>query len=67
MPDIRSEVAKSRYVVEGVDSLVPPYERLRFDLPDDREGRVTATVVRRRAFLVDNRAVLMIHVLADYF
>lgn len=53
-------------VNEGVDVLGPAYERLRIDLAPDREGKVIATLVRRKA--VDSKqSVLMVHGLADYF
>ena len=52
--------------LEGTDILGAGYERLRIDLPPDREGPVVATVVRRRAS-GSSRSVLLIHGLADYF
>ena len=43
------------------------YEALTLQLPDDREGRVVSTLVRRRADRPTTSAVLYIHGFSDYF
>ena len=49
------------------DILGPPYTVETIDLPDDAEGPVHATLVRRPADEPTNRAVLHVHGFADYF
>jgi alpha-beta hydrolase superfamily lysophospholipase len=49
------------------DVLGAPYESLTLTLPDDAEGEVVATLVRRRAERPTNRAVLYVHGWMDYF
>ncbi len=49
------------------DVLGPPYERHTIELADDDEGRVVATLVRRRAEQPSRRAVLYVHGFVDYF
>jgi alpha-beta hydrolase superfamily lysophospholipase len=49
------------------DVLGAGYEALTVELPDDAEGAVVATLVRRRAAATTNRAVLYIHGFSDYF
>jgi alpha-beta hydrolase superfamily lysophospholipase len=49
------------------DVLGPPYERHTIELADDDEGRVIATLVRRRAEQPSRRAVLYVHGFVDYF
>ncbi len=49
------------------DVLGAPYESLTLPLPDDREGEVVATLVRRRAEQPTKRAVLYVHGWMDYF
>jgi alpha-beta hydrolase superfamily lysophospholipase len=49
------------------DVLGPPYEREVIELGDDDEGRVIATLVRRRAETPTVRAVLYVHGYVDYF
>jgi alpha-beta hydrolase superfamily lysophospholipase len=44
-----------------------PYEALTLELPDDREGPVVATLVRRPAGRPTTNAVLYIHGFSDYF
>jgi len=44
-----------------------PYEALILQLPDDREGPVVSTLVRRRADRPTRSAVLYIHGFSDYF
>ena len=49
------------------DILGPPYTVETIDLPDDAEGPVHATLVRRPAGEPTSRAVLHVHGFADYF
>ena len=49
------------------DVLGPPYERHVIELPPDDEGRVVATLVRRRGDTPSRRAVLYVHGWVDYF
>jgi alpha-beta hydrolase superfamily lysophospholipase len=49
------------------DVLGAPYTTETIDLPDDAEGPVHATLVRRRAEQPTTRAVLHVHGFADYF
>ena len=49
------------------DVLGTPYESLTLPLPDDDEGEVVATLVRRRAEKSSGRAVLYVHGWMDYF
>jgi alpha-beta hydrolase superfamily lysophospholipase len=49
------------------DVLGTPYEALTLTLPDDDEGEVVATLVRRRAEQPTRRAVLYVHGWMDYF
>lgn len=49
------------------DVLGHPYERRTIDLGRDDEGRVVATLVRRRSPAPTGRAVLWLHGWADYF
>jgi alpha-beta hydrolase superfamily lysophospholipase len=49
------------------DVLGEPYRVETFDLPDDNEGAVVATLVSRRAETRTDRAVLHLHGYADYF
>lgn len=50
-----------------VDVLGVPYESRTIELPDDAEGEVLATLVRRRSTTPTSRAVLHVHGFADYF
>jgi alpha-beta hydrolase superfamily lysophospholipase len=49
------------------DVLGAPYQARTLKLPDDDEGRVVATLVRRRATHPTRRAVLYVHGFNDYF
>ncbi|HKE74486.1 MAG TPA: alpha/beta hydrolase [Acidimicrobiales bacterium] len=49
------------------DVLGEPYEAATLALPDDGEGEVVATLVRRRAGAPTGRAVLYVHGYLDYF
>jgi len=49
------------------DILGPPYTAETLELPDDDEGTVVATLVRRPAGRRTRRAVLHVHGFADYF
>lgn len=49
------------------DVLGHPWEAETIALPPDEEGEVVATLVRRRAELPTERAVLHVHGFADYF
>lgn len=49
------------------DLLGDPYEQTTIALPDDDEGPVVATLVRRRAPKSTRRAVLYVHGHVDYF
>jgi len=49
------------------DILGPPYTFETLELPDDDEGKVVATLVRRPAEHVTTKAVLHVHGFADYF
>ncbi len=49
------------------DILGPPYTAESLELPDDDEGRVVATLVRRSAGRRTTKAVLHVHGFADYF
>jgi alpha-beta hydrolase superfamily lysophospholipase len=49
------------------DILGAPYESQTIELPDDDEGAVVATLVRRRADTPTDRAVLYVHGFVDYF
>jgi alpha-beta hydrolase superfamily lysophospholipase len=49
------------------DVLGSPYTAETIELPDDDEGPVVATLVRRPAGRRTNRAVLHVHGFADYF
>jgi len=49
------------------DILGPPYTFETLELPDDDEGRVVATLIRRPAEGRTTKAVLHVHGFADYF
>jgi alpha-beta hydrolase superfamily lysophospholipase len=51
----------------AADILGPPYTAETLALPDDDEGAVVATLVRRPAGRTTTRAVLHVHGFADYF
>lgn len=49
------------------DILGAGYEQLTLNFPNDYEGKVTATLVRKKAHHKTNKAVLYIHGFIDYF
>ncbi len=49
------------------DVLGSGYEQFTINLPDDYDGKVTATLVRKKATQETNKAVLYIHGFIDYF
>src|SRR5688500_298204 len=49
------------------DKLLPGFEALELDFPDDYDGRVGATLVRLPAGEAPRGAVLYVHGFADYF
>ena len=49
------------------DLLGAGYEQLTLNFPDDYEGKVVATLVRKKAQQATNKAVLYIHGFIDYF
>jgi alpha-beta hydrolase superfamily lysophospholipase len=53
--------------VDPTDVLGAPYTAETLELPDDDEGKVVATLVRRPAARRTSRAVLHVHGFADYF
>ncbi|HEY5879681.1 MAG TPA: alpha/beta fold hydrolase [Nakamurella sp.] len=63
MPDTSVEL----FVDPRPDVFGEPYEALTLELPDDREGPVVATLVRRRADRPTTTAALYIHGFSDYF
>ncbi|TCB47995.1 alpha/beta hydrolase [Acinetobacter terrestris] len=50
-----------------LDVLGSGYEQATLDFPDDYEGQVTATLVRKKAQHATRKAVLYIHGFIDYF
>lgn len=50
-----------------VDILGSGYEQATLNFPDDYEGQVIATLVRKKAAQTTNKAVLYIHGFIDYF
>ena len=54
-------------VTARVDVLGKPYFAETIEFPDDDEGRVVATLVKRRAPTPTRKAVLHVHGFADYF
>jgi len=50
-----------------LDILGSGYEQATLNFPDDYEGQVTATLVRKKAQQPTNKAVLYIHGFIDYF
>lgn len=62
------EVLKRAYTVSyNTDILGEDYEQTRLRLPDDKEGRVAATLVRKRSETKTGKAVLYLHGYVDYF
>lgn len=49
------------------DILGEGYEQTTLNFPDDYEGKVTATLIRKKASQSTNKAVLYIHGFIDYF
>ena len=49
------------------DILGEGYEQATLNFPDDYEGKVTATLIRKKASQITNKAVLYIHGFIDYF
>ena len=49
------------------DVLGPEYQQLVLEFPDDYEGKVIATLVRKKAAQTTTKAVLYIHGFIDYF
>jgi alpha-beta hydrolase superfamily lysophospholipase len=49
------------------DAMLPGFESLTLHLPDDYDGPVVATLVRRRAEVPSRTAVLYVHGFIDYF
>lgn len=56
----------SEYAYQS-DILGPEYQKLILNLPDDADGRVVATLVRKKADRSTKKAVLYIHGFLDYF
>ena len=50
-----------------LDVLGSGYEQTTLNFPDDYEGQVTATLVRKKAEQPTSKAVLYIHGFIDYF
>lgn len=50
-----------------LDILGEPYQRLEFSHPHDDEGAVISTIVRKKADISTNKAVLYVHGFCDYF
>ena len=67
MPDPTPPSAEIGFTDPQTDVFGEPYEALTLRLPDDREGPVVSTLVRRRADRPTNAAVLYIHGFSDYF
>ena len=49
------------------DVLGPDYQQLVLEFPDDYEGKVIATLVRKKAAQTTTKAILYIHGFIDYF
>ena len=49
------------------DILGDGYEQLRLDFPDDYDGEVCATLVRKKSAKITSKAVLYVHGFIDYF
>ncbi len=49
------------------DVLGPDYEQATLNFPDDYEGQVTATLIRKQAAQTTHKAVLYLHGFIDYF
>ena len=57
-------IQKSEYQPDVLDT---GYEQLTLNFPDDYEGKVIATLVRKKATQATKKAVLYIHGFIDYF
>lgn len=57
-------IQKSEYQPDVLDT---GYEQLTLNFPDDYEGKVIATLVRKKAAQATKKAVLYIHGFIDYF
>jgi alpha-beta hydrolase superfamily lysophospholipase len=60
-------MARSRLTAARPDILGEGYEAMTIEMPDDLEGPVVATLVRRRSPTPTTRALLYLHGLSDYF
>ena len=49
------------------DILGEGYQQLSLNLPDDYDGKVIATLIRKKAAIATQKAVLYIHGFADYY
>ncbi len=67
VPDPTSAPTDVLFVDPRPDVFGEPYEALTLDLPDDREGPVISTLVRRRSGRSGSTAALYIHGFSDYF
>lgn len=62
------EVLKRAYTVSyNTDLLENDFEQTRLSLPDDKEGKVVSTLVRRKSEIKTRKAVLYLHGYVDYF
>ncbi|EMH0102058.1 alpha/beta hydrolase, partial [Acinetobacter baumannii] len=61
---MNTSIAKHNY---APDILGAGYEQLTLNFPDDYEGKVVATLVRKKATQPTQKAVLYIHGFLDYF
>ena len=61
---MNTSTAKHNY---APDILGAGYEQLTLNFPDDYEGKVVATLVRKKATQPTQKAVLYIHGFLDYF
>jgi len=62
------EVLKRAYTVSyNTDYLGSDFEQTRMILPDDKEGSVNATLVRKKSEFKTGKAVLYLHGYVDYF
>ena len=61
---MNTSLANQTYVP---DILGTGYEQLTLSFPDDYEGKVVATLVRKKAAQSTQKAVLYIHGFLDYF
>ena len=59
--------AKMTHSEYQLDLLGAPYQRLEFSHPNDYEGPVISTIIRRKAKKTTNKAILYVHGFCDYF